>query len=282
MRRGNLVARMGKDLHTGRYRIEPGAKVDFGKYDPDDTSGFEGKKDDEPGESEKLKSRLEELQEILWAEHKRKILIVLQAMDTGGKDGVIRRVFDGVNPQGVRVGHFGIPTPEEAAHDFLWREHVQMPGNGEITIFNRSHYEAVLVERVHKLVTQDIWQQRYKDINHFEKLLSDDNTIILKFYLHISKDEQKKRLQDRLDDPSKHWKFSVNDLPERKLWDDYMTAYQDALSATSTEAAPWHLIPSNHKWFRDLLVSQIIVKTMEKMDLQFPKVDWDPSSVIIK
>jgi len=174
--------------------IEPGAKVDLGRYDPSDTSGFEGKKEDEPAESAKLKARLEELQEILWAEHKRKILIVLQAMDTGGKDGVIRRVFDGVNPQGVRVAHFGVPTPEETAHDFLWREHIEMPGRGEMAIFNRSHYEAVLVERVHKIVSPETWQQRYKDINHFERLLSDDDTIILKFYLHISKDEQKEEV----------------------------------------------------------------------------------------
>ena len=273
---------MGKDLHTGRYVIQPGTKVDLDKYDPGDTSGFDGKKEDEPGESDKLKQRLEELQEILWAEHQRKMLIILQAMDTGGKDGVIRRVFDGVNPQGVRVAHFGIPTPEEKDHDFLWREHAPVPGRGEITIFNRSHYEGVLVERVHKLVSEDVWQRRYKDINNFERLLSDDATVILKFYLHISKDEQKKRLQDRLDDPSKHWKFSVNDLPERKLWDEYMRAYQDALTATSTDWAPWHLIPANHKWYRDLVVSHIIVKAMEKMNLQYPKVDWDPASIIIK
>src|SRR2546428_8334958 len=223
---------MTRLLHASRYEIKPRKKVVLDDYDPNDASGFEGKDQDEKEESKKLNEKLRELQEKLYAEHKKKVLVVLQAMDTGGKDGVIRRVFDGVNPQGVRVAHFGVPTPEEVARDFLWREHVQMPGRGEMTIFNRSHYEAVLIERVHKLVSQETWQQRYKGINHFESLLSDDDTIILKFYLHISKDEQKKRLQDRLDDPSKRWKFSVNDLPERKPWDDYMTAYQDALSAT--------------------------------------------------
>jgi PPK2 family polyphosphate:nucleotide phosphotransferase len=271
-----------KGLHTGRYSIEPGTKVDFDKFDPSDTSGFEGKKEDEPEESERLKEKLRQLQEVLWAEHKRKILIVLQAMDTAGKDGVIRRVFDGVNPQGVRVAHFGLPTPEEHDHDFLWRAHKEVPGSGLMTIFNRSHYEGVLIERVHKLISEETEQQRYKEINHFEKLLSEDDTTVLKFYLHISKDEQKKRLQARLDDPSKHWKFSVNDLPERKLWEDYMEVYENTLSQTSTEWAPWYIIPSNHKWFRDLLVSHIIVRAMEKLDLQYPKVDWDPATITIK
>ena len=271
-----------KDLHTGRYTIVPGTKVELEKYDPNDTSGFEGKDEDEKQESKKLNEKLRELQEMLYAEHKGKVLVILQAMDTGGKDGVIHRVFQGVNPQGVRVAHFGVPTPEELDHDFLWRVEKQVPGRGEMVIFNRSQYEGVLVERVHKLVPVEDWQRRYREINDFERLLSEDDTTILKFYLHISKDEQKKRLQERLDDPTKNWKFSVNDLPERKLWEEYMKAYQDALSQTSTEWAPWHLIPSNHKWYRDLVVSHIIVKAMEKMDLHYPKVSWDPTSISIK
>lgn len=273
---------MPKDLHVGRYTIDPGSKVDLDKFDPGDTSGFEGKDVDEQKESEKLNEELRILQEKLWAEHKAKVLVVLQGMDTAGKDGVIHRVFQGVNPQGVIVAHFGVPTQDDLDHDFLWRIHQKTPGKGEMVIFNRSHYESVLVERVHKIVPDHVWQRRYKEINDFEKLLADDGTTILKFYLHISKDEQKKRLQARLDDPTKEWKFSDNDIPERKFWDEYMEAYQDMLSETSTEYAPWHLIPSNHKWYRDLVVSRIIVKSMERLDLHYPKPLKDLSSVTIK
>ena len=273
---------MTKDLHTKRYTIEPGTKVDLDKFDPSDTSGFEGKDSDEQKESEKLNEDLRGLQEKLWAEHKAKVLVVLQGMDTAGKDGVIRRVFQGVNPQGVIVAHFGVPTQEDLDRDFLWRIHQRTPGKGEMVIFNRSHYESVLVERVHKLVPDNVWQRRYKEINNFEKLLADDDTTILKFYLHISKDEQKKRLQERLDDPSKEWKFSDNDIPERKFWDEYMKAYQDMLSETSIEHAPWHLIPSDHKWYRDLVVSRIIVKALEKLDLHYPKPANDLSTITIK
>ncbi len=219
---------------------------------------------------------------MLWAEHKNKVLVILQAMDTGGKDGVIRRVFEGVDPQGVRVAHFGIPTPEELDHDFLWRAHKQVPGKGEVVIFNRSHYEGVLVERAHKLVPVEVWRRRYREINDFERLLSENNTTILKFCLHISKDEQRKRLQERIDDPSKEWKFSITNVPERKFWDEYIKAYQDALSETSTEWAPWHLIPSDHKWYRDLVVSRIIVKTMDKLNLHYPIREKDLSSVTIR
>jgi len=276
------MIQMTKDLHTKRYTIEPGTKVDLDKFDPSDTSGFEGKDSDEQKESEKLNEDLRGLQEKLWAEHKAKVLVVLQGMDTAGKDGVIRRVFQGVNPQGVIVAHFGVPTQEDLDRDFLWRIHQRTPGKGEMVIFNRSHYESVLVERVHKLVPDNVWQRRYKEINNFEKLLADDDTTILKFYLHISKDEQKKRLQERLDDPSKEWKFSDNDIPERKFWDEYMKAYQDMLSETSIEHAPWHLIPSDHKWYRDLVVSRIIVKALEKLDLHYPKPANDLSTITIK
>jgi PPK2 family polyphosphate:nucleotide phosphotransferase len=269
-------------LHTGRHKIEPGEKVQLDKFDPDDTSGFAGKDEDERDESKKLNEKLRQLQEMLYAEHMMKVLVILQAVDTGGKDGVIHRVFEGVNPQGVQVAHFGVPTSEELDHDFLWRHHKRVPGKGELVIFNRSHYEGVLVERVHKLVSENVWQRRYREINDFEKLLSEQDTVILKFYLHISKDEQKNRLQKRLEDPTKEWKFSSYDLPERKRWDEYMTAYQDALTKTTTEWAPWYLIPSNHKWYRDLVVSRIIVKTMEKMDLHYPKLDKNLSSIMIK
>ncbi len=273
---------MTSGLHTGRYTIEPGEEVHLDKFDPDDTSGFDGKGDDERAESKRLNEKLRQLQEMLYAEHKKKVLVILQAVDTGGKDGVIHRVFEGVNPQGVQVAHFGVPTPEELDHDFLWRHHKRVPGRGELVIFNRSHYEGVLVERVHKLVSEEVWRRRYREINDFERILSEDDTVILKFYLHISKDEQKKRLQERLEDPTKEWKFSSLDLPERKHWDEYIRAYADALTKTSTDWAPWHLIPSNHKWYRDLVVSRIIVRAMEKMDLYYPKMEKDRSSITIK
>ena len=270
------------DIHVGRYRLEPGHDFEIQKFDPNDTSGFDGRPEDEPAESSKLNEKLRKLQELLYAEHKHKILVILQAMDTGGKDGVIHRVFQGVNPQGVRVAHFGVPTSEELSHDFLWRIHSKVPENGEIVIFNRSHYEGVLVERVHNLVPEEIWKLRYRQINDFERLLSESNTVILKFYLRISPEEQKKRLQERLDDPVKEWKFNVNDLPERKFWKNYMSAYEDALNKTTTEWAPWHVIPSNHKWFRDLAVSRIIVKALEKLEMKYPKLHKDPRSIIIK
>ena len=250
--------------------------------DPNDTSGFDGKQDGEKTESEKLKEQLRQLQEMLYAEHKHKVLVVLQGMDTAGKDGVIKRVFEGMNPQGVQVAHFREPTPEELDRGFLWREHEQVPEKGEVVIFNRSHYEGVLVERVHKIVPEEVWQRRYREINEFERLLSEEDTAVLKFYLHIDKDEQKKRLQARLDDPSKQCKFSGTDIPERKSWKEYMKAYEDALNKTSTEWAPWYLIPSNHKWYRDLVVSRIIAKEMEGFDMHYPKMDKKLSTTIVE
>ena len=225
---------------------------------------------------------MEELQEKLYAEHKHKLLIVLQAMDTGGKDGTIRRVFEGVNPSGVRVAHFGVPTPEELDHDFLWRVHTQVPGKGEIVIFNRSHYEGVLIARVHKLVPEEVWKGRYEEINDFERSLTEEGTVILKFFLHIDKDEQKKRLQDRLNDPTKRWKFSIHDLPEREFWSEYMKAYEDALEKTSTKWAPWYHIPANHDWFRDVIISTVIVRTLEDMDLHYPPEAKNLDSITIK
>jgi len=264
--------------HVRRFRIRPGQKVSLNHWDPGDTSGFDGKKEEALKESQELTRKLEHLQEKLYAEHKHKVLIVLQALDTGGKDGTIRRVFEGVNPQGVQVAHFGVPTPEELAHDFLWRAHKQAPATGEMMIFNRSYYEGVLVVRVHKLAPEEVWKARYQEINDFEKSLCEEGTTIMKFYLHIDKDEQKKRLQDRLDDPTKRWKFSIHDLPEREFWSEYMKAYEDALEKTSTRWAPWYVVPANHNWFRDLLVSSIIVKTMEQMDMHYPRPAEDLKS----
>ena len=207
---------------------------------------------------------------------------MLQAMDTGGKDGAIRHVFDGVNPQGVRVASFKVPTPEERAHDYLWRVHKQTPGSGEMVIFNRSHYEDVLVVRVHELVPKAVWSRRYEQINNFERMLAEEGTTILKFYLHISPDEQKERLQARLDEPHKNWKFSTGDLAERKRWDEYMQAYEDMLSKTSTKWAPWYIIPANRKWLRNLLMSQIIVDTLEGLDMKYPEPEEGLDKVVIE
>ena len=211
-----------------------------------------------------------ELQSLLYAQHKHKVLIVLQAMDSGGKDGTIRSIFKGVNPQGVRVASFKVPTPEEIEHDYLWRIHKQTPRNGEIVIFNRSHYEDVLVVRVHELVPEEKWQKRYKQIYNFEKLLVEEGTTILKFFLHISKDEQKERFLERITLPKKQWKFNPNDIEERKLWTKYMHAYQDALSKTSSSNTPWFVIPANKNWYRDLVITKITVNALEKLKMEYP------------
>jgi PPK2 family polyphosphate:nucleotide phosphotransferase len=225
---------------------------------------------------------LEELQELLYAEHKHKILIVLQAMDSGGKDGTIRHVFDGVNPQGVKVASFKVPTKEELAHDYLWRVHKHTPGKGEIVIFNRSHYEDVLVVRVHELVPKSIWRRRFKHIRDFERILADEGATILKFFLHIDLDEQKERFQARLDTPHKRWKFRLRDLEERKLWDSYLAAYEEAISKTSTNWAPWYIIPANRKWYRNLVISRIIVDTLENLKMTYPEPEEDLDGVVIE
>jgi len=264
-----------------KYLVEPGQKVKLSEWDPNDTSEFKGGK--EQGRVEVLKQnlRLRELQEVLFAEHKHKILIVLQAMDTGGKDGVIQHVFEGVNPNGTRVANFKQPAGEELEHDYLWRVHRQVPAKGELVIFNRSHYEDVLVVRVHKLVPEDTWKQRYDQINDFEEMLAENGTTILKFYLHIDKEEQKRRLQARLDDPNKHWKFRKGDLEERKLWPEYMQAYEDVLNKTSTAIAPWFIVPAHHKWYRDLVISSILVERLEGLKMKFPEPE-DLSGVVVE
>jgi len=268
-------------LQMEKYRVTPGSQVDLNHWDPDDLSAFDGDKGDAKERLDDLNDRLEELQELLYAEHKHKLLIVLQATDTGGKDGTIRHVFDGVNPQGVKVANFKVPTRIELDHDYLWRVHKVVPGKGEIVIFNRSHYEDVLVVRVHNLVPASVWEKRYDQINNFEQMLAEEGTTILKFYLHISKDEQKERLQARLDDPHKHWKFSLGDLDERKLWQDYMHAYEDVLSLTSTAWAPWYIIPANHKWYRNYVIASILVETLDGLRMDYPTPSEDLSNVVI-
>lgn len=245
-------------------------KIKLKKFDPADTLGYD---DDQKTQAklDKTLKRLDELQELLYAEKKRALLIVLQGMDAAGKDGTIRHVMSGVSPQGCSVTSFKVPNSEELAHDFLWRIHKAVPEKGMIGIFNRSHYEDVLVVRVHKLVPKEIWKARYDEINRFERNLEENNVKILKFFLHISREEQEKRFQERLHDPRKKWKFSKADARERKRWDDYVAAYEAALSRCSTEYAPWFTIPSDHKWFRNLAISQILVETLEEFDMQYPK-----------
>ncbi|HEY9077666.1 MAG TPA: polyphosphate kinase 2 family protein [Anaerolineaceae bacterium] len=253
------------------YKVKPGEKIDLSKINPSDKGDWEGKK--EKGVEIFLQNRqkIVQLQEILYAEHKRRLLVIIQAMDTAGKDGTIRAVFEGVNPQGVRVASFKVPTPIELDHDYLWRVHSQVPGKGEITIFNRSHYEDVLVVRVHKIVPEAVWQKRFQHIRDFEQMLVDEGTTILKFFLHIDLEEQRERLLERIEDPEKQWKFNPGDIDERKLWNEYMHAYEDVLEKTSTEAAPWYIIPANANWYRNLLVSSIIVNTLENLGMKYPQ-----------
>jgi PPK2 family polyphosphate:nucleotide phosphotransferase len=263
-----------------RYRVEPRELVRLKDIDPDEHENY---KDEEEtlDELHKQLKRIGKLQERLYAESKQSLLIVLQAMDTGGKDGTIRGVFDGVNPEGCRVWSFKAPTPEELAHDFLWRIHQKTPERGMINIFTRSHYEDVLVVRVHELVPQGVWEKRYDLINNFELLLHENNTTIIKFYLHISKDEQKERLEARRDTPDKQWKFHASDLVERARWDDYMLAYEDAINKCSTEYAPWYLIPANKKWYRNVVIARTIADTLEAMDPRFPSPEEDIDNIVI-
>ncbi|MGZ8779688.1 MAG: PPK2 family polyphosphate kinase [Thermoanaerobaculia bacterium] len=219
----------------------------------------------------KLADRIGELQELLYAENKHKVLIILQGMDTSGKDGTIRKVLREVSPQGVRVVSFKKPTEFELAHDYLWRVHAHVPARGELVVFNRSHYEDVLVVRVHSLVAKSVWKKRYEQIIAFERMLADEGTTILKFFLHISADEQRERLQARLDDPTKRWKFQHGDLEERKLWDHYQRAYEDVIETTSTKWAPWQIIPADRKSMRDFIVAGAVVKALERLQMKYPE-----------
>lgn len=260
-------------FEINKLRVDPGQPFDIGKHDPGDTRLAPGDKEATDRASDELEQKIDQLQELLYAGHRHKLLIVLQGMDTSGKDGTVRHVLRGVGLQGVRVVSFKKPTEVELDHDFLWRVHAQTPGAGEIVVFNRSHYEDVLVVRVHELVPKEQWKQRYDQINDFEKSLTENGVTILKFFLHISRDEQRKRLQGRLDDPTKRWKFQHGDIEERKLWDDYIQAYQDAIEKTSTEWAPWFVVPANRKWYRNWVVGSAIVHTLEKLHMEYPQPD---------
>ena len=255
--------------------VPPGKKIKLEKYDPADTLGHDDDKE-AAAKLDKTLKRLDELQDLFYAEKKRALLIVLQGMDAAGKDGTIRHVMSGVSPQGCAVTSFKIPNSEELAHDFLWRIHKAVPEKGMFGIFNRSHYEDVLVVRVHKLVPKAVWKARYDEINRFEKNLVENDVALLKFFLHISREEQEKRFEGRLHDPRKQWKFTKADTAERKRWDDYVAAYEAVLSRCSTEYAPWYRIPSDHKWFRNLAISRIIVETLEEFDMHYPKSPQGP------
>ncbi|MEY2471949.1 MAG: hypothetical protein QOK28_1278 [Actinomycetota bacterium] len=247
--------------------------IKLSDLDPDATPHAPGDKEATNAASAALNEKLADLQERLYAEAKQSLLVVFQAMDTGGKDGAIKHVFHGVNPVGVHVASFKAPTPIELAHDFLWRVHEKTPAKGDIVIFNRSHYESVLIERVHDLVPKKTWKARYKQINAFEEMLVAEGTTILKFFFHISKDEQRDRLLARLDHADKTWKFNPEDVAERRLWHDYMDAYEDAVNKTSTKYAPWHVVPANHKWYRNYFVSKTLVETLERMNPKYPTKD---------
>jgi PPK2 family polyphosphate:nucleotide phosphotransferase len=261
-----------------KFLVEPGAKVRLSKIDPSYTGKHESHDKALP-EIQAHVERMGKLQYLLYADGRQSLLVVLQGLDAAGKDGVIRHVFSGMNPQGTSVFAFKQPSKEEAAHDFLWRVHKCTPAKGEVAVFNRSHYEDVTVVRVHDLVPESVWSKRYELINDFETVLSRNGTTILKFFLHISPEEQLLRFKQRLDEPSRHWKISESDYSERKLWPQYIEAYEDALAETSTKRAPWYVIPANHKWFRNLAISQIISDTMEEMDLQLPPTRVDIAQI---
>jgi PPK2 family polyphosphate:nucleotide phosphotransferase len=269
----NSIVLEKKMAKTNRVITMPAATkaTKIKSIDCNSTLGFKGDKTAAQALLTTLNAEMAELQNTLYAEHKHKILIVLQAMDTGGKDGVIRKVFSGINPQGVKIVSFKAPTSVELDHDFLWRIHAAVPAKGDIAVFNRSHYEDVLITRVHKWIDDKTAAKRMRQINDFERTLAEEGTTILKFFLHISKSEQKIRLQSRLDDPTRSWKFNPTDLEERKYWDDYQIAFQDAISRTSTAHAPWYVVPANRKWVRDLAISTVIVEKLRSLKLKYPE-----------
>ncbi|WP_299942041.1 polyphosphate kinase 2 family protein [uncultured Microbulbifer sp.] len=263
------------------FRVKPGSRIKLDKIDPGFTDCYSDREKAMPV-IQRLDEKIRSLQYLMYAEGKRALLICLQGRDAAGKDGTINHVLGAMNPQGCTVTSFKQPSQEELAHDFLWRCHKVVPARGHIAIFNRSHYEDVLIQRVHDMVPESIWSKRYGHINHFEKLLSDHQTLILKFFLHIDADEQLKRFKQRIDDPTKQWKISENDYTEAAYWDSYTRAFEDALSKCSTPYAPWFVIPANHKWFRNLAVAAIVTEAMESLNMRFPKPKVDIKAIIKK
>ena len=267
-------------IDLDRYRVRPGARVKLARYDPDDTGKFKSK-EDAAGRLDAGIKRLFELQQLLYGEGRYALLLILQAMDAAGKDGTIKHVMSGLNPQATQVFSFKAPSAEELRHDFMWRTLRDLPERGRIGVFNRSYYEEVLIVRVHPevlarealppaLVTRRIWRERFEDIRAIERYLSRNGVVIRKFFLHVSKAEQRRRFLERLDDHAKNWKFSLADVAERERWGDYMRAYEDALGPTSTDEAPWYIVPADHKWFTHLVVAEVLIQTLESLDLKFP------------
>lgn len=269
-------------MKIDKYLISPNSKIKLKDFDPDECKSCNIMKEEAILKTKELNLHLDRIQKLQNAEKKHKILIVFQGMDASGKDGAIRNVFSSVNPSGVYVAHFGSPTTEDLSRDYLWRIHDKVPANGEMVIFNRSHYEDVLIVRVQKLVPENIWKKRYNHIINFEQLLADEGTTIIKFFLHISNEEQRRRLQARIDNPEKHWKIEPNDFKDRELWGNYIDAYEDAINKTSTSFAPWYIIPSNKKWYRDLIISNILVNELSKIKMEYPKPKNNYSGIVIK
>ena len=262
-------------------RVPPGSALDLSSIDTRATPGFDGDKDAAKPVFQQRRDRLAELQDLLYASGDKRLLVVLQAMDTGGKDGTIRHVFKEVDPIGVRMQSFKKPSEHELSRDYLWRAHAHVPADGELVVFNRSHYEDVLVVRVHGSIDDDRVQQRFAHIRDFERMLVEEGTTVVKVFLHISKDEQRARLQARLDRPDKHWKFSSADVDERAFWDDYQRVYQDAIAATSTDHAPWYVVPADRKWYRNLAVSSLLVEVLESLEMAYPEPEAGLDDIVI-
>jgi PPK2 family polyphosphate:nucleotide phosphotransferase len=269
--------------YASRFLVRPGVKVNLAQIDAADSAeGIADLKKKGEKRFEKLRDELQSLQKVLYAQGKHRILIVLQAMDTGGKDGCVKHVFSRVDPQGITVKSFKKPTEEDLAHDFLWRVHPHVPGNGQIVIFNRSHYEDIISVRVKNLREDAVWKKRYRHINDFERMLVDEGTVILKFFLHISPEEQKRRLLSRLERPEKYWKLFPDDIKDRKLWPQFMEAYEEIFQKTSRSYSPWYVVPADRKWYRNLVVAEIVVEHLRKLGMTYPQPTWDPASIVIE
>lgn len=263
-----------------RYRVKPGQPFSLDRIDSAEKTLFDDcTKESSLGMFDALRDELQELQKLLHAQNKHRVLVVIQAMDTGGKDGCIKHVFSRIDPQGLNVTAFKKPNEEEMAHDFLWRVHQQVPRNGQISIFNRSHYEDIIAVRVKKLFGEDVWKRRYQHVVDFERMLVEEGTTIVKIFLHISKDEQKLRLESRLADPAKYWKFNPDDLQDRSRWEQFMGAYEDLFEKTSSAQAPWFVIPADRKWYRNLCVAKLMVEVLKSLKMEYPKPNWDPAAI---
>jgi PPK2 family polyphosphate:nucleotide phosphotransferase len=266
-----------------KYWVKPGTKLDFGSIDPGEKALFNGQdRLDFAPQFDELQDELQDLQKKLYAQNKHRVLVVMQAMDTGGKDGCIKHVFSRIDPQGIHVRSFKKPSEEEMSYDFLWRVHSKVPHRGQLVIFNRSHYEDIIAVRVKKIFPDEVWKRRQRHIVEFERMLAEEGTTIVKIFLHISKAEQKRRLEARLANPVKYWKVNPDDLVDRAHWNDFMTAYEDVITKTSTELAPWYVVPADRKWYRNLCVARIMLDTLKKLNMEFPPINWDPKSIRIE